>query len=590
MNPYKSLRTIRNSIFLSALLGMTAIVPANALTMPVIDFSVLGQTSQQVTQLGAQLQELSTMKDALTGQLEAIGGAGILSDVLGGSDFAQSGSGSDFFSNATALGYDPCAVTLCLIEGNDNVGYTDITEASDWVERSLFTSGVLSSEQRRDLQEVRRRAVRYSGINGLAMANILHTDLVRSGKAAEGLESIIDASTTVRGDIQANSAVGLATYKVEVQQLAALTSLLGVASSVAIEEMPLNLSEKTMGGGAAVGQTPSNIPDVYKEGDFDRNNSSIRNRVTPLEPRYTPGQAKSSPANAKSGAALARVASNLGISQADAITQVLGGGNSGGSGNGFDLLVNAGGNASGSGGLLTQDALINASVGAINERVGGSNIPGLDLLTGNIGSTSNQGVSGALYGAGGILASLTGRGDIGEFIEDAGQAITSGSDSTILDFALNQASIFAGNGNSEMAQLLQRLVGQVKNGGLSTQGLLATATNEYLRSEGLTGTGIESLISADPNQLSKTDLQNLVGNLTQSIGQRTGDQSLIQAGGLVRSYTPERIDQFNASGSSNGGTYSPDTQNGLNMTPTVEHPALQQQSSSSILSEFGTKW
>jgi len=184
-------------------------------------------------------------------------------------------------------------------------------------------------------------------------------------------------------------------------------------------------------------------------------------------------------------------------------------------------------------------------MGAIQEGIGSNRIPGLDILSGQIGSTNNNGISGALFGAGGLMASVTGRGDIGQFLEDAGRAVSANSSGAITDFLQGQIGQFASAGDADFAGVLEGLLDEASSGLKSPDDILRLASNELLSRSGLDANGIQNIINADPNQLTKGDLQNLVGTIAESVGRRTGDEALVQAGGMIRTYTPEKIQAFN---------------------------------------------
>ena len=180
-----------------------------------------------------KLSVMEQMQKEIAAALGAAGNAGGMSDALTGAV----GPGSGFYTNMQQFGYDMCAVTLC--KGNDPVGTKDIEEARTWAMRNLYTQGdgegrALNDVALRDLFEIRRRAMAYSASNALALSVTIHNDLAGADGMASALDAEISAAGDMRADIQANSAVLLALYKVSLQQLAVATAQLDVMASHSI--------------------------------------------------------------------------------------------------------------------------------------------------------------------------------------------------------------------------------------------------------------------------------------------------------------------------------------------------------------------
>jgi hypothetical protein len=255
--------------FISALLSCTFLTAsaANAF-VSVTDSLANSRLATQVTNMQNQLGQLEKMRNLANQQLSAFGEFGTMGDIFGGTSFDQMGSNSTFYENMQKFAFDPCAINLCTI-GDNPIGTTDFEEARDWAMKNFYTSEVLNNSDSRDLAEVRRRAVVYAATNGMALANIVHNDLAGSGEEAQALEDIVEASQNLRGDIRANTAVSIATYRIEIQKLAMLTSMLEVESASAI----VNTSVFHEDGG-------SEYPDAFIDADYSANDLTRRVQVT----------------------------------------------------------------------------------------------------------------------------------------------------------------------------------------------------------------------------------------------------------------------------------------------------------------------
>lgn len=272
--------------FLGALISCTAMTSAQAGGWPMFDAGANAKALVQIQTLKNQFTELSNMKNLMQDQVAAFGEFGVLGDIFGGDAFKNVGSKSDFYANMENFEYDMCAVNLCTV-GNSPNGTTDYDEATEWAKRNFWTSETLTGSQERDITEVRRRAVVYSAVNGMALATVTHNELASAGEQADALEKIVESSQSLRGDIRANSAIALATYKIELQKLATLTAMLNVEASAAMSATGIYHEE----GG-------TKFPDAFIDSDFATNDGGRRLFVTPPE-KGSKGTSKSD-AKAKS--------------------------------------------------------------------------------------------------------------------------------------------------------------------------------------------------------------------------------------------------------------------------------------------------
>lgn len=213
----------------------------------------LANTEAKVEQV---LTEGEKQTQILEKQLSAHGEAGSGLSLINSPAWEGIGSQSEFYANMTKFGFDMCAINLCQV-GTNPIGTTDIEEARDWANKTFFSSVHLDDDDAHDLKEVRRRAAAYTASNGFAISTVIHNELAAGGGSAQALEEIVDSSASARGDIQANSMVALAQYKVAVQQLAVLSAILDVQATQAILEADLHHEE----GG-------DEVPDAYLEADY----------------------------------------------------------------------------------------------------------------------------------------------------------------------------------------------------------------------------------------------------------------------------------------------------------------------------------
>ena len=254
------------ALVVAALLAASA-TPAHA-KWPTIDVAQNAKLAEVVQNIRSQLSELTQMKSLMSEQLSVFGEFGSLGDLFGGDAFSSIGSKAEFYENMKEFAFDPCAISLCTT-GSNPVGTTDITEAMDWAKQTFYTAKTLNNEERRDLEEVRRRAVVYASMNGMALANVVQNDLAGAGGEADALEQIVESSQNLRGDIRANSAIALASYKVELQKLAVLTAMLNVEASSSMAATSIYHEE----GG-------TEFPDAFIDGDYSPNDPTFRVRVT----------------------------------------------------------------------------------------------------------------------------------------------------------------------------------------------------------------------------------------------------------------------------------------------------------------------
>lgn len=267
----KLLNTTKTALkagLLGSVVALGSTSAAHAGGFPTFDSTAIGQFVLGNQTQTNQLQKLTEIERLEQDQLSALGEFGVLGDLFGSSAFSSIGSQAEFYDNLKKFAFDPCSINLCQV-GDNPIGTTDIEEAMEWAKRNFYTKEALGNAAKRDLEEVRRRAVIYATTNGLALANVVHNELAGAGEEADALEQIVESSQNLRGDVRANSAIALATYKIEIQKLAILTSMLNIEASQAMQQTNIHHEE----GG-------TEFPDAFIDDDYTSGDFSIRTQIT----------------------------------------------------------------------------------------------------------------------------------------------------------------------------------------------------------------------------------------------------------------------------------------------------------------------
>lgn len=264
----KTTRTLLGATLATALTLVA--LPGNAF-VPVVERTVQQNTASAAAATQSVNGQMVLTTQAVREMAETLGSPGTMPNFLQGALGQDVGSTSDFYQSMQNFSYDMCAVTLC--RGGDPVGTKDIEEAKTWAMRNFYTQGdgdggTLDPASRRDLIEIRRRSIAYAASNGLALSVTIHNELSGADGTANALNSRIQQAGSMRADIQTNSAVLLAMYKVQLQQLAVMTAQLDVLATTAIGGTDIYHED----GG-------SQFADAFIDDDF-RNNFADRERIT----------------------------------------------------------------------------------------------------------------------------------------------------------------------------------------------------------------------------------------------------------------------------------------------------------------------
>lgn len=261
--------TIRTAVF--AIAAASMFVGSGVMAqVPVRDSGVnsnTGSTANAMANVNAQ----TTLTRQATQEIQAAVGPAGNSPLMGAGALGDAiGTGSAFYQNMQRFSYDMCAVTLC--ENSDPVGSTDIEEVREWAMENFFSDEILDEPTRRDLMEIRRRARVYATTNALSLAVTIHNDLAGADGTANALEDKVNQAAHLRADVQANSAILLAQYKVSLQELAVMNATLAVLASDGITGTNIYHEE----GG-------SSFADALNDDDFSDAGFTTRTRVTPPE-------------------------------------------------------------------------------------------------------------------------------------------------------------------------------------------------------------------------------------------------------------------------------------------------------------------
>jgi len=505
--------------FVAALLSATALTsvatPSHAL-VSVRAPAELAKLGEQVATARSQLTELTTMTNLTQQMNDAIGEFGPLGDVFSGAAFSKIGSQSDFYTNMEKFAFDPCAINLCTV-GENSVNMQDFDEALDWTTKTYFSSRVLNGDEMQDLQEVRRRGVIYSATNGLAVANIVHSELAGSGAEADALEQIVKSKDTMRGQIRASNAIALASYKVNVQQLALLTAMLEVEATRAIADT--NLIHEDGG---------TEFPDAYKEDDFGMNGVG---RTTVTVPDKGSAGGGAGFGGGLFGASLGALGSDSGLGS------VLGG-NAGGIG---DILGSSNPLAALTDGITNGTVpTIDPSDISVNSVLGDAMGMSSDVMTslGNrdissalrtvqSGLSASGGVDGSqvILGAGRAQAAASGDNTLSSILGIAESSLRGGA-TQATSFAESIVTDLRANGAVDAGSYLTQQLEAVRAGTGDTQTLVLDAAALIANYGVEANSSVANTLGTDTSSLSTDALQDLLARTMQDIADATNQPAI----------------------------------------------------------------
>lgn len=491
--------------------------PGSAGGAPTFDGSNLAVAKEQVTAIQNQLSQLTEMKSLVESQLAAFGEFGILKDLFGGAAFSKIGSQADFYANLQQFGFDPCAINLCQ-EGDNPTTMTDLGEARTWVQKNFFAGRPLTPDETKDLQEVRRRGVISFASNALALSTIVHNDLSGAGETAKSLEEIVNSSQNMRGDIRANSAIVLAQYKAQIQQLAMLTAMVDV---LAMSE--LAPTDQYLAGSG----TTDAIPDAYIDTDFAKTMNAPRLAVTQPDMGSPSG------------------GSGFGGKLFDAFS-------SGGSAGILDAVTS--GKISNPLGGVTENLLkldgLSSAASILSGSGQGGLANGLGIVQSGLGAYTSGNVSGGgagiATGLASILAQSSGNGALQSVLSTGSTIMQSGNAGQINGFMQGAITDLTNAGNLKDANFLKGRLEQFAAGKIDGTTAMMDSMTLLSRNGATANAQVSKILEIDPSSLSQTDISQMIKAALVQAARTSGNSKVAAVASTVDSIDQSTVDSINS--------------------------------------------
>lgn len=222
---------------------MAMAAPANAQGIPVIDPGNIAQTVRVVQQGVQQIQKAEEQLRQITTLTDTIGkiGQGNLSQILGqvGLSFDQADSALREYRSAIpglidSLPNARAAQGLNIDQNLARQSLRSIQSGRQFALNTFYQSGNATADQVNQRRGLREAAMRDSLTAGYAMAVYTKNDLANVETTMQGLTRQVSAAQDLRGDVQGNSAIGLAQLRQLAVQNQLLAQLLEVQSSAAM--------------------------------------------------------------------------------------------------------------------------------------------------------------------------------------------------------------------------------------------------------------------------------------------------------------------------------------------------------------------
>lgn len=519
---------------------------------PVIDTSSIAQLKTMVTHMRGLVSEFTEVRAMMGDMLSAFGEFGVMPDVLKGTVFAGIGSESDFYANMAKYGFDPCAINLCQ-SGDNPAVFTDIAQARAWTMKNLFVNRRMVGNEQENLMEVRRRAVAYTASNALGLSKTIHGELIQSGTAVQSLETIIAGAADLRGDVRANSAVALAQYKAQLQQIALLTAMVDVASTRAIRDLDLFDPE----GG-------DTIPTAIIDTDFVGGNlGKGRVRVT------QPARGSASGGGSSLGGSLLGAA--LGSALPPEISSILrdtpiGAAVSAAAGGSFSGILGSSVQAAGAFGKgdLFSDAL--SVAGEVLRSTGNSQIASaVDLVGRGVSgssATDQRGNFEAILGLGSMVAQQVGDPRLSSGIALAGKLVRGGG--SPIDFAKGVATDIGG-ADPAAADWLSGRIKSFEGGAAAPESLLLDAAYASARQADPTGR-VAAILQGDPAGMASADVIGIARQALDLAGSISGNKAIKDVSAGVARISDQQLADLSTA-ASNAWSAQSALQGGAAQTP-----------------------
>jgi hypothetical protein len=238
------------------LMASAVAAPASATGIPVIDPGNIAQTMkvvqqgvQQLQALQQQLQQVKNLQSSLGNLGPGIAGQ-LLQQVPGlnfsGTNSALAGLKGTLPGMLDALPSSQTGQSLGISSSLASQAKTDITAGRQFAIQAFFKGGTATNSDVTTRAGVRQAALRDSATSGYALAVYAKNDLNGVEQTMQGLSDKVSASTDLRGDVAANTAVELAALRQAAVTNQLLAQLLEVDSTTAI-----NSDSASVGGTAS---------------------------------------------------------------------------------------------------------------------------------------------------------------------------------------------------------------------------------------------------------------------------------------------------------------------------------------------------
>ncbi|MBK1666941.1 hypothetical protein CKO28_02645 [Rhodovibrio sodomensis] len=259
--------------------------------VPTFDATSAARAAQIMANTAQQVNRLTGILGATEDLSSAIGGAGQGGGFLLQPDWQSFSAGGDFLANLQqTLPVNLCQIRGCETEAEAKIPIDSMTTGVVFANKSFYANRPVSGADRRQFQQARENAWREAAISGYALAISSRDHLAGAPGRAQNLEGVINNATTLREDVQANSAALLALH----QQLVVSQALM--ASMVQIEAMNVINGDSAM---LKIGGAPM-PPAARSDADYLAG-TDTRVRVSDTE-RMTTGGASAAPESGALGA------------------------------------------------------------------------------------------------------------------------------------------------------------------------------------------------------------------------------------------------------------------------------------------------
>jgi len=196
---------------------------------------IAGLSAEQVN----QLIDVVNVGRQMQSTLGASGGNHLSLGSLPLYSMFQSGGG--LLQGLSNFGPNKCFGTSCATSGGSNwvpPDYTSLSSTRTAVTQTFYAPRDLRPEEKGPYVTARQQALRTAATDGLSLATKSRQQMAQFAQGEKSLQDMVDASTDMRGDVQANTAVVLALAQQLGMVQTEVTSLLEQQSLVNIGQDP----------------------------------------------------------------------------------------------------------------------------------------------------------------------------------------------------------------------------------------------------------------------------------------------------------------------------------------------------------------